>query len=291
MRKSLFLLVLFTLPLVASAQFEGEDGEEIRGTKESKEPKDRVLKSPDANEVAEMEAQAKLEVDAKDLKALSDAKVARNEEGVVRAASRILGVDSRHLQALNTLGVFYFEQGKFGLAKILFNRALQAHPSEPGLHNNLGIVLLSEGKQRQALLEFRKALDLKHDYRVGAANLGAIFLEYKDYERAVAPLEAGYRATRSELKSGTGYAVEVANNYAIALAGVGKNEESKEIYDEIVVGSSRNPTVLLNYAILLVEKMKNYKEGGKLLSRIKFAVDDPKVLKRVEELEAKLNEK
>ncbi|MGE0762527.1 MAG: tetratricopeptide repeat protein [Bdellovibrionales bacterium] len=230
---------------------------------------------------------SKLEVDSKDLKALAEARANKSEEALVRAASRVLGADSKNLIALNTLGVFYFEQGKYGLARIIFLRALRDHNQTPALHNNLGIVYLAEGKQRQALAEFRKALEIKSDYRVSAANLGSIFLEYKDFERALKPLESGYKATRSELKSGTPYAMEVANNYAIALTGAGQFDAAKDVYDEIVAGSTRNPTVLLNYAILLVEKLKNYKEGSKLLSRIKFAVDDPKVLKRVEELDYK----
>lgn len=268
-----WILCLLLVPAGASAQFdEGPDDSDLD------------------NEVAEATAtQAKLSVDSSDLKALEAAKAAKSEDALIKAASRILGVDAKHALTLNTLGVFYFEQGKYGLSKIILNRALEAHPDNPTLHNNLGIVFLAEGKQRQALASFRKALEVKRDHRIAAANLGSILLEYKDYERALAPLEAGYKATRSELKSGNPNAVEVANNYAIALSGVGKHDDAKDIYEEIVEGSSRQPTVLLNYAILLIEKMKNYKEGGKLLSRIKFAVDDGKVLKRVEELEAKVN--
>lgn len=230
----------------------------------------------------------KVEITQGDLKALSDARASKSEASLVTAASRILGVDSKNLQALNALGVFYFEQGKLGMARILFLRALQDHADNPALHNNLAIVYLAEDKQRQALSEFRKAMDLKSDYKIAAANLGAIFLEYKDFDRAVDPLASGFKAIKSELKSGTESAVEVANNYAVALAGLGKYDDAKDIYEDIVAGSARNPTVLLNYAILLVEKLKNYKEGGKLLSRIKFGFDDPKILKRVDALEAKI---
>ncbi len=229
---------------------------------------------------------SRLKVESADLKALSAARESKSEESLIQAASRILGADSKNLIALNTLGVFYFEQGKFGLARIILNRALASHPSEPALHNNLGIVYLAEGKQRQALAEFRTALDLKSGHRVSAGNLGSIFLEYKDFDRALSPLQDGYRAVRSELKSGNPDAMAMANNYAIALSGAGRHGDAKDIYEEITEGSSRNPTVLLNYAILLVEKMKNYKEGGKILSRLKFSVEDGKVLKRVEDLEA-----
>ena len=245
------------------------------------------IQAEDEDEVEQEES--KLSVDDKDLKALSDAKVGKSEESLVKAAARILGVDSKNLTALNTLGVFYFEQGKYGLARIILNRAVLAHPDVAAVHNNLGIILLAENKQRLALAEFRKALEIKSDYRVAAANLGSIFLEYKDFERALSPLEAGYKATRSELKSGSSTAVEVANNYAVALTGIGKYSAAEDIYREIVASSTRNPMVLINFAILLVEKLKNYKEGAKLISKIKFAVDDPKVTKRLEELEEQVS--
>ncbi len=269
----LLIISLILIPTAALAQFEDE--------------LDQDDKAADA--VSESVGQAKLSVDSADIKALEAAKVAKSEEGIIKAASRILGVDSKHLLALNTLGVFYFDQGKTGLAKVIFNRALAVHPDSPTLHNNLGIIALTENKPRQALASFRKALEIKRDHRIAAANLGSILLEYKDYDRAIAPLEAGYKATRSELKTGAASAVEVANNYAVALSSLGKYNDAEEIYEEIVAGSSRQPTVLLNYAILLIDKKKSFKEGGKLLSRIKFAVDDPKVLKRVEELEQRVN--
>lgn len=240
------------------------------------------------NKTFEESPAKKVEVSQADLKALSDARAAKSETSLVAAAARILGVDSKNAVALNALGVFYFEQGKLGLAKIIFNRALQDHADNQALHNNLAIIYLSEDKQRQALTEFRKAMELKSDYKIAAANLGAIFLEYKDFERAIDPLASGFKAIRSDLKSGNEAAVEVANNYAVALAGLGKYDDAKDVYEDITAGSARNPTVLLNYAILLVEKLKNYKEGSKLLSRIKFGFDDPKILKRVDALEAKI---
>lgn len=277
--KNFWAVLILLGSLNAHAQFDDSDFDD-----------EDTKAKPAAGDSSSAEVPAsKLEVDSKDLKALAEVRTNKSEEAMIRATSRVLGVDSKNLLALNTLGVFYFEQGKLGLARMIFNRALQSHNNVPALHNNLGIVYLAEGKQRQALAEFRKALEIKSDYRIAAANLGSILLEYKDFERALRPLEAGYKATKSDLKSGNPAAMESANNYAIALSGAGSLDQAKSIYEEILAGSTRNPTVLLNYAILLIEKLKDYKEGGKLLSRIKFAVDDAKVLKRVDELEAKIN--
>lgn len=244
-----------------------------------------VFSAASAQTFDEESVPVKNEVKSEDLEALKEAKAMRSEEAIVKAAARVLGVDSQNVYALNALGVHYAEAGKLGLARIIFNRALQHHPNEPALHNNLGTVYLAEGKLRQALAEFRKSLDIKSSYRVGAMNLGSIFLEYKDFERAIAPLEAGYRATKSELKSSNTYAIEVASNYAVALSGVGKADDAEEIYEDLMSHASSYPQVLLNYAILLVEKLKKYDVATKIISKIKFGVEDTKILKRVEELE------
>lgn len=118
-----------------------------------------------------------------DQKDLADPFKSKDERGMVEAISKRLGKDQNDLVALNALGVFYYEQGKWGLARILFSRAQKAHPNEPGLFNNQGVIYLAENKQRQAIASFRKAMDLKSNYTVGAANLGSIFVEFKDYAR------------------------------------------------------------------------------------------------------------
>jgi len=275
MRRKLGLLLLL-VPIWSWAQF--EEGDEGAASDTDIE-----------NEMAEAPEPTKIKVDSKDIKALADARQAKSEEALVTAASRILGVDPNHLEALNTLGVYYFENGKFGLARIIFLRALQSHPEEPALHNNLGVVYLAEGKQRLGVASIRKSLDLKNSYRIGAANLGSILLEYKDFSRALSPLEAGYKIVKSDLKGGNKAAIEVSNNYAVALAGAGKLDDAREIYEEILKNDSRQPAVLLNYAILLVDRLKDYKEGRKVLSRIKFAVEDGDILKRVRRLEETVN--
>ncbi len=226
----------------------------------------------------------KTTVSQSDIDALAQARKTRSEANFIEAASKILGADATNLIALNGLGVFYFEQGKVGLAKLIFNRALAAHPNEAALHNNLGIVYLSEGRQRQALAAFRKSIELKRDYRIGAANLGSILVQYKDFEKALAPLEQGYKALRSELKSNP-QAVEVANNYAVALAGAGRSSDAKKVYKEILDNNTRNSQVLFNYAVLLVDRLKEKSEASKIISRLKFVAEDPESIRAVERLE------
>jgi tetratricopeptide (TPR) repeat protein len=227
-------------------------------------------------------------MDVDDESDLSGPFKSKEEKLIVDAVSKRLGKDENDLKALNTLAVFYFEQKKYGLARILLNRGLKAHKA-PGLHNNLAIIFLAEEKQRPAIASLREAMSLKSGYAIGAANLGSIFVEYKDYKRAVELLADGYSAVKSNLKSGV--ALDVANNYAVALAGTGQASRAKDIYQNIIKSDGGNVTALLNYSILLIYKLKDKKEGEKQLNRVKFLVDDDaKARKVIEDLEKALGE-
>lgn len=212
----------------------------------------------------------------------------KDEGLMVDAISKRLSKDQNDLKALNLAGVFYFQAGKYGLARIFFNRALKVKADEPALHNNLGIIFLAENKMRQAILTLGKAVQIDKSYQIGAANLGSIFVEYKDFGRAVDLLKEGYSAVKGDLKRGVG--LEVANNYALALAGTGEHDRAKSIYQDMIKVDSGNVTALLNYTILLIHKIKDKKEGEKQLNRLKFLAEDEKTRKLTDELDKALGE-
>lgn len=246
--------------------------------------KDRGADSPERAVIAKLP-------DLMDLDSESDLSgpfKSKEEKLIVDAVSKRLGKDQNDLKALNTLAMFYFEQKKYGISRVLLNRALKTH-QVPGLHNNMGIIYLAEEKQRPAIASLREAIALKSSYAIGAANLGSIFVEYRDYKRAVEMLYNGYSAVKSDLKRGVG--LDVANNYAIALAGTGKLDDAKDIYQNILKADNSNVTALMNYSILLIFKMKDKKEGEKQVNRLKFLADeDSKTRKVIEDLEKALAE-
>ncbi|MCB0362738.1 MAG: tetratricopeptide repeat protein [Bdellovibrionales bacterium] len=229
-----------------------------------------------------------LEVSNDDIRDLRKAFKEDLEPQIIAASSRILGKNPNHLIALNMLGIHYYRRNHTGLARMIFLRALNSHPKEPALHNNLGVVNLTEGDLRAAISEFKRSLEMKSDYVIGATNLASIYLEYRDYSRALAPLSAGFKAVKSRVREGSEEAVGVANNLAVALAVQGQGEKARDIYEEIGRGNTRNITVLLNYAILLTERLKAKEDALKVISKIKFVADDPKAIRRAEELEKQI---
>ncbi len=228
------------------------------------------------------------EITRAELEALASARMGRSEEVMVEAASRILAKDPDHLLALNSLAMFSFQQGRPGLARIILNRALEKHPNQPGLYNNLGVIELSEKNLRAAITAFRRSLDVGRDYLFGATNLASIYLEHKDYSRAIAPLEQSFRSQRANVRRGEATALEIANNFAVALTGVGEFRRARDIYKDILDNDARNIAVLYNYAILLVERLQEFDEARGVISRVKFVADDPQILRRMDQLERAL---
>ena len=213
---------------------------------------------------------------------------AKDESMMIDAVVKVLSKDQNDLKALNALANFYIQEGKLGMGRIILTRALKPFPEEAGLHNNIGVIYLNENKQRQAIGSFRKAVEIKKGYAVGSANLGAIFVEYRDFAKATDLLSEGYSSVKGDLRKGVG--LDVANNYAVALSGTGENDKAKSIFQDILKAENQNTTALLNYTILLIHRLKDKKEGEKMLNRLKFLVDDASTRSRVEELEKALNE-
>lgn len=215
-----------------------------------------------------------------------------DEQAILKAASEVLSKNSKDLKALNALGLFYFSRKQLGMARLVYNRALKDHKNEPGLHNNLGVTYLEEGDLRRAIMSFEKAISLKKSYSVASINLSSIFAEYGDYRRALKPLESGYRAFK--LKSAKSeaekkMAIQVTNNYAVVFIGLEKTENAQRVLKAALDVGIDDTFLLYNYAILLVDILKDREKALKIVSKLKFSTDDPSLLRKVTELEERLD--
>ncbi len=215
---------------------------------------------------------------------------AKDEDMVVKEVSKMLSVNPKDLNALNALGYFYFTEGKSKMAKIIYQRALKNHEKEPGLYNNIGVIYLVEGDIRKAIFYFKRAIEIKDSYENASLNLGSIFSTYKDYGRALAPLESGYEKMKSGLGRRNESAIGVSNNYAVALMGTGQNKQAEKIFKKALDSGVRDASLLYNYAILLIDILKERGDAYRILSKVKFNTNNPNLLRKVSELEKRLGE-
>jgi len=229
-------------------------------------------------------------VSSSDLSNLRDAIKAKDSKKSRNAISVVLSKDPKNLPALNALGVMYFNSGKYGLARIVFERALKDHPNESSmLYNNLGVMEQRDGELEKAIAYFGKAIALDDENYSAKANLGSIYLDYGNSKGALPILKDAFIKTQRDISRGGKFAIKVANNYAVALAKEGKYDEASDIYNKLIDGKSRDTDAMVNYAILLVRDLKKKKDAIRLLSKLKLITEDKKILNQVSDLEKELD--
>ena len=80
-------------------------------------------------------------------------------------------------EAHNNLGNVLLQQGKLDQAAARFEQAIALRPDYAEAHNNLGNVLWKQGKLDEAAARYEQALALRPDYAEAHNNLGNVLLE------------------------------------------------------------------------------------------------------------------
>ena len=162
---------------------------------------------------------------------------------------------------------------------MLFSKAIAASPKNASLQNNLGVVQWAQGETRDAVKSFRKALQINGQDGNAAANAGLIYLQDKDYSKAVVALEIAYQSGLRDHR--------LLNNYAIALTAQGKLNQAEGHYKNILKENSNKSDYLFNYSVLLIDKMEKYQDGLDNINRLKFVGGPAEVRNRIIALENK----
>lgn len=266
---TILVLVFLSMTLFTSCQTSQQGTKDQDGSVNLDEEEKKELK----------EKQQKLGGSHSQLKKLFRAKRYRE---LIEEASKLLSKNEYDLKALSALGLYHMEKRQYGAARIFFEKALEKHPDESGLYNNIGVIFIREGDLESALVSFRKAYGLDRDNPNVEANLGSIYVKYMDYIEAEPLVDDAYSRLTDN--------VIVANNYAIVLRTQGKYEEAKKVYEKTLAKDARNITTHLNYAILLVEYMKKYQQAQRIVNKIEFLnPTDKYVLRKAQELQHKVS--
>lgn len=201
------------------------------------------------------------------------------QENIFRSASVVLSQSPNDVMALNAMGFYYYQRSGFAAAEYFFKKALQTEPNNSMLHNNLGIVQLAIKEDRDAIRSFRKSIELDSRNTTAAANIGSIYIQKHDYDKAVVALEMAYPRFRKD--------VRVVSNYAVALAATGKDRRAQDVYKEAMALSPNNKDIMFNYSILLIDKLKNFSEGLELINKIRFLGPTADMRNKINDLETK----
>ena len=164
---------------------------------------------------------------------------------------QVLRGDGNHFGSLHHLGIIALQRGQTQAALDVMGRAVAINDRVPDCHFNMAFALQTLGRPREAVVHYRRAIELKADYVEAHTNLGNVLKDlgnYRDaaelYERVIAlkpSAEAHYNLANAFSQLGrpddaiSSYRhalalkpdlVEAHNNLANALVAGGRLEEA-----------------------------------------------------------------
>lgn len=233
--------------------------EPVKADASKKSTKPQVIEiKPDASAAA-APAGAASEISRKQYDSLRSAVSSQNLELIRQASLDILQNNAKDTRALNALAMTYYNKGFYETAQYLLNKVIENDPKSASAYSNLGLVYLALNEKREAIDSFRKALDYDSDHQAATENLSAIYVQNKEYQKASALL-AGIKSRTEGAQI----------NYAIALSGTGQHQEATTVYERVLAQNAGQKQVLLNLAILKIDKLSQFEDGLDLLNRLKF---------------------
>ena len=149
----------------------------------------------------------------------------------------------------------------------LYRDTILKNPSCWMAHNNLGAILLSQGKQEEAKIQFSTALKIRPDYPDARSNMCSVLIREGNLKEALVNAQEAKRLRPSS--------PENLNNLGIVLFNLGRNDESIAIYNEAIRLRPEYPEVLNNLGNALVQSGKKQEDLDCYIKAIKFKNDFP----------------
>jgi tetratricopeptide (TPR) repeat protein len=158
---------------------------------------------------------------------------------------RILDSDPNQADALHLLGMIYYERGLNDAAARLIARAVELRPDISMFHNNLGNVLLAQGRPAEALLCFEQAIRTNPENHEAFSNSGNAFQELRRPGDAV----LFYRKALELCPDHP----QILNNLGNAFRGVRQLDAALDCFDRLVAARPEYAPAHLNRGNVLQE--------------------------------------
>lgn len=170
-------------------------------------------------------------------------RVSSDHDRAQEYARQALIRDPKSIAAYKVMMRSDLDRKQLALAKLVGLRALKIEEKDPELYVMLGDLQLAEGQPDKALLQFKKALELKPDDRAALTQVARIALAEQDYAAAEVAL-------RHLVETGGGTA-EVQLALGVAYKGLGQPDKALAAYDAAEKLNGRLAVVYLDRGILL----------------------------------------
>jgi Tfp pilus assembly protein PilF len=136
-------------------------------------------------------------------------------------------------------GIAALQNGDFATAKSAFEAAIASNASDADAHHYLAVTLEKTGDKAGAEKQYKAALAIRPDLAEAAANLGALYVDAKRWNEAVAVLEPEARKRADS--------APVQFNLALAYAGKGDQNDAKRAFEAALKVTPSDPMLLYTY--------------------------------------------
>ena len=171
----------------------------------------------------------------------------------------------------------YVQTSYWRNSETLWNQAL-ANTSENHIaQNNLGNALMKKGQLDDAIVHFRKALEIYADYPEANNNLGYALASKGNWADAITSYRAAIRVRPNYAKA--------HNSLAISLAEMGKTNEALAQFHEALRIERDYPDAHCNLAIVLMQLGRRDEAVVHLREALRLKPDDAEVRAQLRQLE------
>ncbi|MDO8542993.1 MAG: tetratricopeptide repeat protein [Opitutaceae bacterium] len=182
---------------------------------------------------------------------------------------RALRLDPDYPPVHNNLGLIFLSEGALSEALAHFQRAVKFQPASPYVRNNVAVVLMQmPGREEDAVRALQKAIRLKPDYADAHKNLANVLMRLPG--RANEAVGEYAEALRLGPNDATAHA-----NLAFGLAAVGRGAEARKHFETALRLNPNHAQAHANLANLLVQTPAGL---GAAIGHYRRAVElDPKL--------------
>ena len=162
-------------------------------------------------------------------------------------------------------------------SETLWNQALANTSDNHIAQNNLGNALMKKGQLDDAVVHFRKALEIYADYPEANNNLGYALASKGNWADAITSYRAAMRVRPNYAKA--------HNNLAISLAEMGKTDEALAQFHEALRIDRDYPDAHCNLAIVLLHLGRRDEAVVHLREALRLKPDDAEVRAQLRQLQ------
>lgn len=154
-------------------------------------------------------------------------------------AKRVLDLQPNHCEARINLGNVYLHQGRQEDAIAEYRQVIRTNPDNAVAQSNLGHILNDLGRTDDAIKSYREALRLNPNFAAAHNNLGNIFFNQGDFRQAIDHLSQAIRLAPSF--------ADAHSNLGNVLAELGRMNEALSAYQKALECNPLSCTALNAY--------------------------------------------